>query len=211
MNQAVKGFRPKKAPSKGQVNKANNDLNSELRQSLKGMSQMLMQNMQEVNFLRQELTAMIDILRFSEKPMAEAAEGDTVMLDFLGRLVNEDGSIGDMFTGGKGLGYTIEIGSGRLVEGFEEQLKGLKKGEIKQVEVTFPEDYQAASLKSKKAIFDVEIIHVYKKDFKNHIAELEKKFNDEKKEKRKLEENSAIVKESKVKPEIKDEPKTDKK
>ncbi|MGD9664431.1 MAG: trigger factor, partial [Novosphingobium sp.] len=79
----------------------------------------------------------------------KAAEGDQVVVDFLGKLD------GEPFEGGKAEEQAIEIGSGRLIPGFEDQLVGLKAGEEKVITVTFPEDYPAENLKGKEVTFDI--------------------------------------------------------
>lgn len=84
----------------------------------------------------------------------EAATGDLVVMDFVGKVD------GVAFDGGMGEGMSIEIGSGRLIPGFEDQLVGVKKGDEKTIEVTFPEDYQAENLKGKPATFDLKITDV---------------------------------------------------
>ena len=81
----------------------------------------------------------------------KAAAGDQLIIDFLGK-VN-----GVPFDGGKGEDAALEIGSGRFIPGFEEQLIGCKQGDAKTITVTFPADYQAAELKGKDATFDVTV------------------------------------------------------
>jgi trigger factor len=81
----------------------------------------------------------------------KAAEGDQLVIDFLGKLD------GVPFDGGAAENQAIEIGSGRLIPGFEEQLVGLKAGEEKIITVTFPEDYPAENLKGKDATFDIKV------------------------------------------------------
>lgn len=77
-----------------------------------------------------------------------AAEmGDTVTFDFDGRVD------GEPFEGGKAENYTLTLGSGQFIPGFEEQLVGKKADEECDVEVTFPEDYHAAELAGKPAVF----------------------------------------------------------
>ena len=89
---------------------------------------------------------------------AEAKNGDTVVIDF-------DGSVdGDHFDGGKGDNYSLELGSGSFIPGFEDQLVGHKAGEDVNVNVTFPEDYQAADLAGKDALFEVTIHEVKTKE-----------------------------------------------
>lgn len=86
-----------------------------------------------------------------------AAEGDVLLVDFEGLLD------GKAFEGGKASDYLLELGSGQLIEGFEEQLAGAGAGEERQVEVTFPEDYQAESLAGEDAVFKVEVKEVREK------------------------------------------------
>ncbi len=81
----------------------------------------------------------------------KAATGDQVVCDFVGKLD------GVAFEGGSAEGQAIEIGSGRLIPGFEEQLVGVKVGEERQIKVTFPADYQAEDLKGKEATFDITV------------------------------------------------------
>ncbi len=81
----------------------------------------------------------------------KAAQGDLVMLDFLGKID------GDPFDGGKGENVAIEIGSGRLIPGFEDQLVGLSANTEKTITVTFPDDYSVDYLKGKPATFDLVI------------------------------------------------------
>ena len=64
---------------------------------------------------------------------------------------------GVAFEGGKGENYSLEIGSNTFIPGFEDQLIGMKTGEEKEIEVTFPEDYQAEELKGAKATFKVKV------------------------------------------------------
>src|SRR5829696_8204358 len=86
-----------------------------------------------------------------------AAEGDALLIDFEG-LVD-----GKPFEGGAANDYLLELGSGRLIEGFEEQLRGAGAGEERKVEVTFPDDYQAEQLAGKNAVFDVKVKEVREK------------------------------------------------
>ncbi|MGM0553063.1 MAG: trigger factor [Pseudomonadota bacterium] len=83
-----------------------------------------------------------------------AAEGDRVTLDFVGTLNGEE------FEGGKAEGFMVEIGAGRLLPEFENQLVGLKAGEEKTIDVTFPEDYPAENLKGQTVQFALTINQV---------------------------------------------------
>jgi trigger factor len=93
--------------------------------------------------------------RHEDAPEEHAAEtGDLVVMDFAGKVD------GVAFEGGTGEGMSIEIGSGRLIPGFEDQLVGVKKGEEKTIEVTFPEDYGVDTLKGKPATFELKVTDV---------------------------------------------------
>ncbi|MPT48916.1 MAG: trigger factor [Sphingobium sp.] len=81
----------------------------------------------------------------------KAKQGDVVVLDFAGKVD------GVAFDGGTGEGMKVEIGSGNLIPGFEEQLIGAKKGDEKVVNVTFPEDYGVETLKGQPATFDIKV------------------------------------------------------
>jgi trigger factor len=81
----------------------------------------------------------------------KAENGDQVVCDFLGKL---DGT---EFEGGKAEDQAIELGAGRLIPGFEDQLVGVKAGDETVITVTFPDDYPAAELKGKAATFDIKV------------------------------------------------------
>ncbi|WEV54102.1 trigger factor [Leuconostocaceae bacterium ESL0723] len=87
----------------------------------------------------------------------KAEKGDTVVIDF-------DGSIdGDHFDGGQGKDFSLELGSGQFIPGFEDQLIGHSANQEVDVHVTFPEDYQAKELAGKEALFEVTIHEVKRK------------------------------------------------
>jgi len=83
-----------------------------------------------------------------------AATGDLVVMDFAGKVD------GVAFEGGTGEGMSVELGSGRLIPGFEEQLIGVKVGEERELNVTFPGDYNVETLKGKDAVFEVKVTEV---------------------------------------------------
>jgi trigger factor len=103
-----------------------------------------------------------------------AAEGDVLLIDFEGLLD------GKAFEGGKAADYLLELGSGQLIEGFEEQLTGAAADEERQVEVTFPDGYQAEKLAGRDAVFAVKVKEVREKvlpelddDFASEASEFE--------------------------------------
>ena len=90
--------------------------------------------------------------RWEDAPKKQAAAtGDLVVIDFAGEVE------GKAFEGGKGEDMSIELGSGRLIPGFEDQLVGAKAGDSREVKVTFPDDYPVENLKGKNAIFAVTV------------------------------------------------------
>ncbi len=92
---------------------------------------------------------------YDDAPKSHKAQtGDLVMMDFLGKVD------GEPFDGGKGENMAIEIGSGRLIPGFEDQLVGVKANDEKTITVTFPDDYSVDYLKGKPATFDLVINEV---------------------------------------------------
>ncbi|AOR74939.1 Trigger factor [Limosilactobacillus fermentum] len=95
-----------------------------------------------------------------------AADGDTVVIDY-------EGSVdGEKFDGGSADNYSLVLGSGSFIPGFEDQLVGHKAGEDVDVNVTFPEDYHAKDLAGKDALFKVKIHEVKEKQ----LPELDDEF-----------------------------------
>jgi len=116
---------------------------------------------QEISRLRERNAPLVE-----EPEDAVAAEGHTLTLDFVGRVD------GEVFEGGSGQGVDVEIGAGRLVPGFEEQLVGARSGEDREVRITFPEDYPEASLRGKSAEFACHVVSVRKRQ----LPELDDEF-----------------------------------
>ena len=107
------------------------------------------------------------------KKGSKAKDGDQVVFDFVGKVD------GEAFEGGSAEDYPLVLGSGSFIPGFEEQLVGVKAGEEKQVEVSFPDDYGAPNLKGKAATFDCTIKAVKEPVAAEIDDELAKKFGAE--------------------------------
>ena len=90
------------------------------------------------------------------KPRA-AKLGDVLNIDFVGRVEGEE------FEGGAAEGHALELGSSSFIPGFEDGLVGSKTDERRDVPVTFPEDYQAAHLAGKLAVFEVTVRDIQEK------------------------------------------------
>ena len=111
---------------------------------------------EEVNVTDEDVNAEISRLqdRFAELVVKEdgcVENGDTAVIDF------EGFKDGVAFEGGKGEAYPLVIGSGSFIPGFEEQLVGMKSEETKEINVTFPEEYQAEELAGQEAVFKVTV------------------------------------------------------
>ena len=88
------------------------------------------------------------------KPGHKAAISDLVVMDFVGTVDGKE------FAGGKGEGMSVELGSGTLIPGFEDGLVGVKAGDERTLDVSFPDDYPAEDLKGKPAKFAVKVSEV---------------------------------------------------
>lgn len=105
-----------------------------------------------------DVDTMIENLRkqrqtFNEKD-GEITDGDQAIFDFKGSVD------GEAFEGGAAEDFKLVVGSGRMIPGFEDGLIGMKAGETKTIEVTFPEDYQAEDLQGKEAQFELKVSKV---------------------------------------------------
>ncbi|WP_430494377.1 trigger factor [Rossellomorea marisflavi] len=134
------------------------------------------------------------------KEEGKAEEGDTVTMDFEGFVD------GEAFEGGQADNYSLELGSGQFIPGFEEQLVGVAAGEEKDVEVSFPEEYHAAELAGKAATFKVKIHEIKAKELPalddefakdadeevETLAELKEKIENRLKESKKTEAETAV-------------------
>lgn len=103
----------------------------------------------------------------------KSADGDQVVIDFVGKLD------GEAFEGGAAEDYPLVLGSGSFIPGFEEQLVGVKAGDEKAIDVTFPEAYGAAHLAGKAVVFDVTVKEVKKPVPAEIDDELAKKYGAE--------------------------------
>jgi len=169
-NVVRKGFRQPSKPTKGQVQQENQTLAGELQgkvqmltQQLQYLSNMISQVIQGVRSQAVDINALSVLESANPIQDVETVLGDHIMIDYFGRLVNEDGTTGDAFEGGYGTNYAIiGLGNDTLIPGFESQLMGMKVGDIKTIDVTFPENYGNASLAKKAARFDVQVKKIYK-------------------------------------------------
>lgn len=117
-----------------------------------------------------DLDQMIETLRKQQASWGDveraAADGDRVRIDFEGFVD------GEAFDGGKGEGMDLVLGSNTMIPGFETGLVGVKAGDETELNVTFPENYQAENLKGKDAVFKVQVTSVSEQE----LAELNEEF-----------------------------------
>ena len=125
---------------------------------------------EKVTVTKEEIEHSINHMRehYKENVVKEGkiAKGDIAVIDF------EGFKDGEAFKGGKGENYSLEIGSNTFIPGFEDQLIGLKAGEEKDINLTFPEDYHAEDLKGQAVVFKVKVNEVKEVI----IPELDKEF-----------------------------------
>ncbi|KRM81199.1 Trigger factor [Fructilactobacillus sanfranciscensis DSM 20451] len=116
---------------------------------------------QNTRVYKKDIDAKLDSMLQSQAELVlvdrPAKDGDTVIIDF-------DGSVdGNHFEGGKANNYSLELGSGSFIPGFEDQLVGHKAGDDVEVKVTFPADYPQKDLAGKEALFETKIHEVKEK------------------------------------------------
>jgi len=130
----------------------------------------------------------------------KAREGDFVVIDFQGSID------GELFDGGSAEGHVLELGSGSFIPGFEEQVAGMKRGDVKDVEVTFPEAYGSKELAGKPAVFKVTLHEIKEKIHPEIDDEFAKGFGVESLEelKQKLAENHAGQERSRIEADLKE-------
>ncbi|MCR5830884.1 MAG: trigger factor [Lachnospiraceae bacterium] len=116
--------------------------------------------------IKREQEANARTITVEDRPIKD---GDTAMIDFEGFVD------GEAFAGGKGENYPLVIGSGSFIPGFEDQLIGKNTGDETDVNVTFPEDYNAKDLAGKDALFKVKINEIKEKE----LPELDDEFASE--------------------------------
>ncbi|MEN8918380.1 MAG: trigger factor, partial [Octadecabacter sp.] len=107
------------------------------------------------------------------KKGSKAKDGDQVVFDFLGKVD------GEAFEGGAAEGHALVLGSGQFIPGFEEGLVGVKAGDEINVDVTFPEQYNAEHLAGKAAVFECKIHNVLEPKAAEINDEMAKQFGAE--------------------------------
>ena len=110
---------------------------------------------EEIKVSKEEIDKAVEetLNRYAEAVLKDGAieDGDTAVIDF------EGFKDGVAFDGGKGENYSLTIGSHTFIPGFEEQMIGMKKGEEKEINVVFPEDYHSEELKGQAVVFKVKV------------------------------------------------------
>ena len=111
-----------------------------------------------------EIDQYIDTVRDKQEEVSDVTDadaqlqkGDTANIDFVGK------KDGEAFAGGSAQGYDLVIGSGSFIPGFEEQMEGMKLGEVRNVELSFPEDYYVTDLAGQPVVFEVTLNAIKRK------------------------------------------------
>ncbi|MCG8394914.1 MAG: trigger factor [Pseudomonadales bacterium] len=121
-----------------------------------------------------DVDTMIETLRQQRAEFEEvdraAENGDRVNIDFKGL------KDGEAFEGGTAEGQNLELGSGQMIPGFEDGIVGMKAGDEKDIDVTFPEDYQSEELKGQDVVFQIKVNKVEGKTLPEVDAEFMKAF-----------------------------------
>ena len=118
---------------------------------------------QESSLAGQDCTFDITLNKVYSETQDKAIKGDYVKIDYVGKLD------GQAFDGGTASGYLLGLGSGTFIDGFEDQLIGMKAAETKTIKVTFPSNYgtttingKEVSLANEEVTFDVAVNHIYR-------------------------------------------------
>lgn len=115
----------------------------------------------KISVTKKDVDEVVERIRKSmaeKKEVKRAAKlGDEAVIDFVGK------KDGEAFPGGAGNDYPLELGSGSFIPGFEEAIVGLKAGDKKDIELTFPKDYHAPDLKGKKVVFETTVKKINEK------------------------------------------------
>lgn len=113
---------------------------------------------------QEDIAKRLEEIASARAPLVGIEDGRRKLKDGEYAKINFEGFIeGEAFEGGKAENYLLKIGSKSFIEGFEEQLIGMKKGEEKEINVTFPENYQAKHLAGKPAVFKVKLLEIQTK------------------------------------------------
>ncbi|WP_297811338.1 trigger factor [uncultured Helicobacter sp.] len=113
---------------------------------------------------QEDITKRLEEIANARAPLVGIEDGRRKLKDGEYAKINFEGFVnGEAFEGGKAENYLLQIGSKSFIEGFEEQLIGMKKGEEKEINVTFPENYQAQHLAGKPAVFKVKLLEIQTK------------------------------------------------
>lgn len=146
---SVGGQRLNKKPSKAQLAQA-------MMQVDRNSQNQVMQVQQQVQGLNRDLENMMTLM--TGKQNAIALKGDTVVIGYLGQILQEDGSLKEFRGGTSEYTFVSNLGAGSLIPGFEEQVEGKAVGSSFNVELSFPQEYGNREVAGKKAVFSTILI-----------------------------------------------------
>ena len=185
----MKGFRKQPKPTNATLNDQAKTLEAEVRKNaalVNILQTTLQQCIQQMSNNSKEIEAMSKLLTSKELKDDEVAEdGDRLVIDFAGRLVDEDGNESN-YNGISGMGFMVEIGSKTTVEGFEDYFVGKKVGHTGRTpRFTFPKEYGNKDLAGREIFFDVEILKAMRPLKGTHAVKLIKQYEQEEFDKQK--------------------------
>jgi FKBP-type peptidyl-prolyl cis-trans isomerase (trigger factor) len=169
-----KGFRAqKKTETKASLKKENDQIKTEVMGALQNLSKIALGNLNSTKRIDAELEAYADILIKHKEVDRAAKEGDALVIGFLGRLLKEDGSVGEPIANGFRENMILHnlVAGKSLVADFEEKIVGMKAGDKKEIKIVFPAEY--GELEGKEAQFDVVVLKVLERTANaDYITEL---------------------------------------
>jgi trigger factor len=151
----MSGFmKNKKQLTKRQLQEQVGDQASNAVKMIQGLAVVVNQQIRNLNLQTSNLAAM-SIMR--DDPKGKVASNNLTYIDFIGRLKNEDGSLGEPFEGGDGIGVFVDMQVHQFLSDFQDNLIGMSAGEVKTFDVKFPENFGSKELAGKTAQFKVQV------------------------------------------------------
>jgi FKBP-type peptidyl-prolyl cis-trans isomerase (trigger factor) len=116
---------------------------------------------QQIRNLKLETSNLASMSIMRDDPNGVVTNKSLLYIDFVGTLKNEDGTLGDNFEGGEGIGVFVDMEVHQFLSDFQQNLLGMRVGEVKVFDVKFPEDYGAKEIAGKTAQFEVQVRKVF--------------------------------------------------
>lgn len=148
------GFKNRKQMTKRELQEQVGDQASNAIKMVQGLAVVVNQQIRNLKLETSNLAAM-SIMR--DDPQGVVSDKSILYIDFVGTMKNEDGTLGDNFEGGEGIGVFVDMEVHQFLKDFQSNLLGMKVGEVKTFDVKFPENYGSKELAGKTAQFEVQV------------------------------------------------------